>query len=312
MDEELRLQLVVKAGRKNITRGINFFFNRSIGKSPPGNIRNGPGKDANQISAIFSKTLAAMKRKVLLLLLHFFSITLLAQTAYHLHEKVKVKWGGNWWDAEIVAIKNDQYRIHYDNYGNNWDEWVKTDRIQPKAAQNSKSSTNKPTTGAGGKFSIGEQIEAWSAGAWYPASIVSIGTDNYKGYYYVHFTGFSDASNQWLNASSVRKPQAKTSTADVSPRSGKYKILSYGNPANPIYLGYFTLSGSNYSYYSAANKLLGTGSYTYDKASRSVHWNSGPFNTNQWGGTFEISREGKTHTIRLKGVTIGTNSTDAQ
>jgi hypothetical protein len=133
---------------------------------------------------------------------------------------------------------------------------------------------------------------------------------NYKGYYYVHFTDYSDASNQWLNASSVRKTQTQI-LSEASPRDGKYRILSNGSPANPIYLGYFTLKGGNYSYYNAANQLLGSGTYTFSKGSKIIQWNSGPFKTSEWGGAFEVSREGKTHTIRLHGVTIGTNSTDA-
>lgn len=259
-----------------------------------------------------------MLKRLFFLLICALSITSFAQTAYKLHDKVKVKWSGSWWDAEIIQVNGDQYKIHYDNYGSNWDEWVKTDRIQPRTNSGT-TSKKESTTGkqnntsiTDGKFSTGDKIEAWSAGVWYPASIVSIGSGNYNGYYYVHFTGYSDASNQWLNAASVRKASAKTNTANVIPRNGKYKIYSYGNPANPIYSGYFTLKAGGYSYYNAANQLLGSGNYTYDNASKTVKWNSGPFKTSGWGGTFEVSREGKTHTIRLKGVTIGTNSTDAQ
>lgn len=253
-----------------------------------------------------------MKRIVFMFFLYLVTLTLFAQTSYHLHEKVKVKWGSTWWDAEIIDIKNEQYKIHYDNYGSNWDEWVKTDRIQSKGTTNASVSTEKKEKNSTGeKYSVNDKVEAWSAGAWYPASIASVGSANYKGYYYVHFTGFNDASNQWLNASSVRSVQSKTNIAAVFPRNGKYKMLSYGNPANPVYLGYFILDANKYSYYNAANKLLGSGTYTYNRTSKSVTWDSGPFKTNEWGGAFEISREGKTHTIRLKGVTIGANSTDA-
>lgn len=253
-----------------------------------------------------------MRRKFLLSFLCLACIISFAQTAYKLHEKVKVKWGGSWWDAEIIEVKNDQYKIHYDNYGSNWDEWVKTDRIQSKGGTVAAEKENKQASASDGKYAVGDKVEAWSNGVWYPASISAIGTANYKGYYYVHFTGFSDASNQWLNTSSVRKAQAKATITNVSPRDGKYRILSYGNPNNPIYLGYFILNGSNYSYYNAGDRLIGSGSFTYDRTSQTLKWNSGPFKSNQWSGTFEVSREGKTHTIRLQSGTIGTNSTDAR
>lgn len=259
-----------------------------------------------------------MLKKIFTLLFCGFTLLSFAQSFYKLHDKVKVKWSGTWWDAEIIEVKGDQYKIHYDNYGSNWDEWVKTDRLQAKSngstasnKENTKGTKSNSTQGDG-KFSVGDKVEAWSAGKWYGASVVSIGSGNYTGYYYVHFSGYSDASNQWLNSSSVRKVSSTANTLNVSPREGKYKILSYGNPANPIYSGYFTLKSGSYAYYNAGNQLLGKGSYTFDNASKTIRWNSGPFKTNDWSGRFEISREGKTHTIRLKGVTIGTNSTDAQ
>lgn len=57
---------------------------------------------------------------------------------FNLHNKVQVKFGNQWYNAEIIDVKNDQYKIHYDGYGNNWDEWVKADRIkQGNTANNS-------------------------------------------------------------------------------------------------------------------------------------------------------------------------------
>lgn len=247
--------------------------------------------------------------KIFLLLCCFFAIQLYAQTTYKLHDKVKVKWSNQWYDAEIIDVKANQYKIHYDGYGSTWDEWVTTDRIQSTTNTNKQNPAS--SVSAGGKYAVGDKIEAWSAGVWYPASVVAIGSDNYKGYYKVHFTNYSDASDQWLNASSVRKPVVTTVTAGVSPREGKYKILSYGSSSNPVYLGYFMLKNGSYSYYNAGNQLLGSGNYDFDKATRNVKWNSGPFKINGWNGSFEVSREGKTHIIRLKSTTIGTNSTDS-
>lgn len=252
-----------------------------------------------------------MRRIILALSWCLLSISAFSQAAYRLHQKIQVKWQGSWWPAEVIEIKDNQYKIHYDNYSSNWDEWVGTDRMQATTNQRATNSNNGSTATTDGKFSVGDKVEAWSAGKWYPASIVSIGSGNYKGYYYVHFSEYSDASNQWLNASSVRKVTATANTANITPRDGKYKILAYGNPNNPIYMGYFTLKSGSYSYYDAANRLIGSGTYSYNNASKTVKWNSGPFKTNQWDGPFEVSREGKTHTIRLHGVTIGTNSTDA-
>lgn len=60
------------------------------------------------------------------------------------------------------------------------------------------------------------------------------------------------------------------------------------------------------------DKLIGTGRYRFNGASKKVSWLSGPFRKANWGGEFQISREGKTHTIRINRATIGTNSTDSR
>jgi hypothetical protein len=104
---------------------------------------------------------------------------------------------------------------------------------------------------------------------------------------------------------------ANTVNNKIGPRNGTYIILSYGTPTNPIRIGYFELSNNKYTYYNMAKKVLGKGSYTYDAANSTVQWTNGPFKNSQWGGGFEIDREGKTHKIRLNSVTIGSNSTDS-
>lgn len=99
--------------------------------------------------------------------------------------------------------------------------------------------------------------------------------------------------------------------ASQSPRPGKYRILSYGATSTPpLHLGYFVLRLGSYEAYLPGDKLSGEGRYTYNPATRTVTWNSGPY-AGVWGGDFTIEREGKTHKIRLKRTTFGTNSTDA-
>ena len=45
---------------------------------------------------------------------------------------VKVKWKGSWYDATIKSRNTgkDCWNIHYDGYGDNWDECVKAGRIK--------------------------------------------------------------------------------------------------------------------------------------------------------------------------------------
>ena len=103
----------------------------------------------------------------------------------------------------------------------------------------------------------------------------------------------------------------KAQTADA-PRAGKYRIMTYGAPGSPpIFLGSFTLSaGNTYKAFLPGDKPSGEGRYTYDAATHTVSWDSGPY-AGVWQGAFTVEREGKTHKIRLKGNTIATNSTDS-
>jgi hypothetical protein len=45
-------------------------------------------------------------------------------------KQAEVEWGGVWWLAEVLEIKNGKYHIHYTGWDNSWDEWVTKDRIR--------------------------------------------------------------------------------------------------------------------------------------------------------------------------------------
>lgn len=97
------------------------------------------------------------------------------------------------------------------------------------------------------------------------------------------------------------------------PRPGKYKIFAYGRVASPpLYLGYFILGeDGTYKAFLPGDKPRGEGRYEYDAAKKTVKWIGGP-HEKEWGGEFTEDRGGKTHKIRLKRTTIGTNSTDGK
>lgn len=107
-------------------------------------------------------------------------------------------------------------------------------------------------------------------------------------------------------------PSARSDDAATGPRPGKYLILSYGATNRPpLVLGYVILEGgATYKVFLPGDKPAGTGEYSYDAAKKAVVWETGPY-VKEFGGGFEIDREGKTHKIRLKRTTIATNSTDS-
>jgi hypothetical protein len=97
---------------------------------------------------------------------------------------------------------------------------------------------------------------------------------------------------------------------DGGPRTGKYLIMSYGATNKPpLNLGYFMLEKGKYKAYLPGDKPGGSGDWQYDAPQKQVIWKSGPY-AGVWDGKFEIDRGGKTHKIRMKRTTIGTNSID--
>jgi hypothetical protein len=52
---------------------------------------------------------------------------------YKIGDVVKVEWHGTMYPARVVGIVGSEtYRIHYEGYGNEWDETVGLSRIQQK------------------------------------------------------------------------------------------------------------------------------------------------------------------------------------
>lgn len=162
-------------------------------------------------------------------------------------------------------------------------------------------------------YKTGQKVEAWNI-AWYKATVLEVGTGDKAGYIKVHYDDFSSASDQYLKEASIRSPKNVAPNKEVSgPRFGRYTIQSYGgNGSNPIILGYFDLRNGEYQYYNAGIKLIGTGKYQYDAVNKKILWLSGGLREYSNTAAFEISREGKTHNIKLLYGTNASNSIDSK
>jgi len=44
--------------------------------------------------------------------------------SFQVGSPVSVHWGRQWWPAQVLKVRGNQLYIHYDGYGNNWNEWV--------------------------------------------------------------------------------------------------------------------------------------------------------------------------------------------
>ncbi len=231
---------------------------------------------------------------------------------YTIGQKVEA-YNVQWYKATVIGFGTGDLagyiKVHYDDYSTASDQYLRESSIRiPKIITPASDSRNNAVQSA--KYGVGQKVEAYNV-QWYKATVIGYGTGDLAGYIKVHYEGYSAASDQYLKESSIRIPKDEV-TQDFSngPRKGRYTILSYGNIYNPITLGYFDLSNGRYNYYDAGKRLIGTGIYLYNSTDKLLVWKTGPLKDYGPSAGFEIDREGKTHKIRLKYSTIGTNSID--
>ena len=59
-----------------------------------------------------------------------------AAPTYTKGQKVQVEWKGTWYASTILEVGSGanagKYKIHYDGWGSEWDEWVPPSRIKAK------------------------------------------------------------------------------------------------------------------------------------------------------------------------------------
>ena len=47
-------------------------------------------------------------------------------------QKVEIQWGNKWWPGNIVKREGRKLFVHYEGWGNNFDEWVTTERLRAR------------------------------------------------------------------------------------------------------------------------------------------------------------------------------------
>jgi hypothetical protein len=179
-----------------------------------------------------------------------------------------------------------------------------------------------------GSFQVNDRVQTNANGlGWIKGTVIEIGSGSQNGKVKIHADGYPD--DFWVRAtmsSAIRKlagesPAAEKSArgnaaldqaeATTAPRPGKYLVMSFGAGSNPLHLGYVELTaGGSYKYLNMGGTTTGQGKYVYDGGTATVRWISGPVFENKWGGKFDITREGRTHSIRFTRTTLCTNSMD--
>ena len=49
---------------------------------------------------------------------------------YKKGEKVEVLWGKKWYKSTVLEVKDKKYKIHYEGWGDNFDEWVTAEKMK--------------------------------------------------------------------------------------------------------------------------------------------------------------------------------------
>lgn len=120
--------------------------------------------------------------KKLILVSAFAMIISLSANAQNTGDKVQVLWKGSWYAATVKEHKDNQWFIHYDGYGNEWDEWVGKERM--KVA-----------------WKKGDKVKVEWNGQWYAATILDIGDGKYK----IHYEGWGNEWDEWVKPERMEK-----------------------------------------------------------------------------------------------------------
>jgi len=102
-------------------------------------------------------------------------------------ERVEVLWQGKWYRAQIIDVKEGQFKISYVNYDSSWDEWVDNTRLRPYRPK---------------EFAKGDHVDVyWSQDKkWYPATIRRA----WYGLHFVHYDGYADEWDDWVAPDAIR------------------------------------------------------------------------------------------------------------
>jgi hypothetical protein len=91
---------------------------------------------------------------IMLLLILSVSTSSSAQSdrTWKVGDKVEVKWNGRFYPATVNEVNAGKYKISYDGYGRNWDEWVPSASIRARGEVAALPATAASASGGKGQF----------------------------------------------------------------------------------------------------------------------------------------------------------------
>ncbi len=119
--------------------------------------------------------------------------------------KVEVEWRGSWYPAQVLEAKDGKWYIHYDNDGDEWNEWVDAPRIRCRGGT--------PAKPAGPAFPAGSKVDVKWEETWWPAEVI----EAKDGTWHIHYDGYGDEWNEWVETARIRTREAIETDAPRLP-----------------------------------------------------------------------------------------------
>ncbi|MBN1187622.1 MAG: hypothetical protein JXB49_35435 [Bacteroidales bacterium] len=120
-----------------------------------------------------------MKKSGLLLVFALFLSSLcFSQTK---GDKVNVLWNGQVYASTVLEVKDGKFKIHYDGWGSEWDEWVGKERLV--------------------LWKKGDKVNVLWKEKWYASTVLDFKDGKYK----IHYDGWSDEWDEWVTCDRIKK-----------------------------------------------------------------------------------------------------------
>ncbi|MBX7149533.1 hypothetical protein K1X76_10685 [bacterium] len=132
-----------------------------------------------------------MKRiSIIIAVLSIFLFVHKANATCLVGDKVKVEWKGGWYPATVIKADGERCFIHYNGYGDSWDEWVGADRMRYEVV----------TPAANKLWKEGDKLNVSWKGRWYPAYVLKVDGKRL----FIHYEGYESSWDEWVGPERYR------------------------------------------------------------------------------------------------------------
>jgi hypothetical protein len=139
---------------------------------------------------------------ILLSAAFFSSAPARAQTICSIGQKMMVSWNGGWYPATVRQARGSSCFVHYDGYGNKWDEWVGPDRIQSPFGYSNGYGNSMVPGQVPAVFRVGDPVQVLWGNQWWPAHVIYVRGNQL----YIHYDSYQNNWNEWIGPERYRRP----------------------------------------------------------------------------------------------------------